>query len=451
MSVFFDKRRKRWRYEFKLKGVRHTSPYFDTRREAREAEAEKRRELKNPGPKEIIATDMVFSDLVNKRLDYLEAYDTPRHYKDVLYYARRWVHRLEDDQQWGEMLCSEITDEMILRFILNRNKETSPQTANKDLRLLRSVFKYGVDKHWIEENPAKEVDFLPVKNRKKDIPSKEDLLKLILAADPDTQDYLWTIALTLGRVGEINRLVWDDVDFEQRIVWLHTRKKKHGDEEPRPVPMHDKLLDVLGRRYERRNPEKPWVFWHRYSNSKTGEWTEGPYTYRRIMGSLCKKAGIDKPFGFHALRHLGASMMAEEGHPLPVIQRLLGHENIETTRIYLHSLGVANREAIKTFDKLDVPQGEGSDQGGQVSMPKSFWSRKVERPPFDVLMRDVEELGYRGSGRKYGVSDTTIRRWLAFYEAHKGKLSRREAGETADESDEKVLANVLAMKKRTQT
>ena len=45
---------------------------------------------------------------------------------------------------------------------------------------------------------------------------KEDVLKVITLADPGTQDYLWTIKETMGRMGEINRLSWSDVNLEER-------------------------------------------------------------------------------------------------------------------------------------------------------------------------------------------------------------------------------------------
>lgn len=38
--------------------------------------------------------------------------------------------------------------------------------------------------------------------------------------------------------------------------------------------------------------------------------------------------------------------------------------------------------------------------------------RTVVRPPQDVILKDVQELGFLGTGRKYGVSDNAIRKWL---------------------------------------
>jgi very-short-patch-repair endonuclease len=39
-------------------------------------------------------------------------------------------------------------------------------------------------------------------------------------------------------------------------------------------------------------------------------------------------------------------------------------------------------------------------------------SRKVERPSTIQLMEDISNLGYLGTGRKYGVSDNSIRKWI---------------------------------------
>lgn len=41
--------------------------------------------------------------------------------------------------------------------------------------------------------------------------------------------------------------------------------------------------------------------------------------------------------------------------------------------------------------------------------------RKVERPPVKVLLQQIKEFGYCGTGRIYGVSDNAIRKWLRAY------------------------------------
>jgi transposase-like protein len=43
--------------------------------------------------------------------------------------------------------------------------------------------------------------------------------------------------------------------------------------------------------------------------------------------------------------------------------------------------------------------------------------RKVDRPPYEQLLREIEELGYSGVGRRYGVSDNAVRKWVRWYRA----------------------------------
>lgn len=45
-------------------------------------------------------------------------------------------------------------------------------------------------------------------------------------------------------------------------------------------------------------------------------------------------------------------------------------------------------------------------------------NRKVERPPYNQLLKEIEESNYTAVGRKYGVSDNTIRKWIKYYEKY---------------------------------
>ncbi len=55
------------------------------------------------------------------------------------------------------------------------------------------------------------------------------------------------------------------------------------------------------------------------------------------MEGLCKRAGV-RHFGFHAIRHLTASILAQAGTPSITIQGILRHKKITTTEKYLHRL-----------------------------------------------------------------------------------------------------------------
>jgi hypothetical protein len=66
---------------------------------------------------------------------------------------------------------------------------------------------------------------------------------------------------------------------------------------------------------------------------------------------------------------------------------------------------------------LDTHCGKNKETLSEKSKIQSYeLKRIVERPEYEVLLKEVEESGYRATGRKYGVSDNSIRKWLRYYE-----------------------------------
>jgi integrase len=346
MSIFSEKGRG-WKFDFILNGQRHTSKYFRTKTAAKEAEAKKREELLNPAKEEVTPIAMGFSELVNLRLDHIKAYNSPKHYQDTLYSAKKWI------KLWGSLTCEQISTQVIRNYLLQRRK-VSPVVANKELRYLRSLFNYGLKEGLLGANPTDKLRFFPLEKKIRYVPGPEDIFRVIEITDQETQDYLWTMWETLGRMSEINRLTWEDVNLNSRFVILYTRKKRGGSMTPRKVAMTDRLFSILEKRYALRDQLKPWVFWHRYRSRKDGQWKEGPYIDRKkFMKTLCQKASV-KYFRFHALRHSGASIMDNNNVPLGAIQEILGHESRGTTEIYLHSLSGAAQKAMQVYERVKM-------------------------------------------------------------------------------------------------
>ncbi len=303
---------------------------------------------------ETTPTAMGFLELLNLRLDYVRVYKSQKYYLDHIYTARKLV------KEWPHLKCGEITLRMVQAYLIKRSK-VSAFTANKELRYLRALFNFGIKQGLVKANPTQGLEFMPVEKKVKYLPSKEDVAKVLLVADPDTQDYLIAIKETMARMGEINRLTWDDVDFDRKTVVLYTRKKRGGHLTPRKIPMTTRLYSMLSKRCKNRDKAMPWVFWGRHWSQKAGEFVEGPYQHRKnLMAVLCQRAGV-RHFGFHALRHFGASVMERANVPIGSIQRILGHENRTTTEIYLHSIGEAERQAMEVHERVDrMPSGEKS-------------------------------------------------------------------------------------------
>lgn len=54
-------------------------------------------------------------------------------------------------------------------------------------------------------------------------------------------------------------------------------------------------------------------------------------------------------------------------------------------------------------------------------------TRKVPRPAYDQLKADLESMSFLAVGRKYGVSDNAVRKWVRWYE----RQAEREGSSTA--------------------
>lgn len=48
--------------------------------------------------------------------------------------------------------------------------------------------------------------------------------------------------------------------------------------------------------------------------------------------------------------------------------------------------------------------------------------RKAVRPPYEQLLAEIEATNYCAVGRKYGVSDNAVRKWVRFYERERERV-----------------------------
>ena len=163
------------------------------------------------------------------------------------------------------------------------------------------------------------------------VPPEKDFWKVHAIAEGRHKVLLLTFLHTAARRGELYRLQWKDVDFGSKRIRLGTKKRQDGSMEYEWLPMTDELFYVL--LAHRQEAVNEWVF-TQPSGRRKGE----PYTENRgFPQKLCEEAGV-KPFGCHAIRHLTASILANNNVPMIAIQQILRHKKLATTERYVRGM-----------------------------------------------------------------------------------------------------------------
>lgn len=230
----------------------------------------------------------------------------------------------------------------------------SGNAANKDRKNLVAMWNWGIKYLALpRENPFQAVDRFAADKHPRYVPSEGDFWKAYDAASEADKAFLLTALHTAARRGELFRLSWPDVDFKTKTIRLGTRKTATGGMEYATLPMTSKLVSSLSA-LRARGPRSMFVFCQ-----EDGE----PYSYRiHYMERLCKRAGVPK-FGFHAIRHLSASILAREKVDIPTIQAILRHKSPTTTARYLHSLGIVENVLEGVFGEKQKAPGKITPEG----------------------------------------------------------------------------------------
>jgi integrase len=119
--------------------------------------------------------------------------------------------------------------------------ELSSGTRNRYLRILRAVFNFAVRRNYTKENPAAKIDFTQRRKKAIDIFSNETvegMLKLSLQSNLELVPYLTLGAFCGLRVasGEMSRLLWSDIQFEEKTVIIRAENAKTHRKRFVPLP-----------------------------------------------------------------------------------------------------------------------------------------------------------------------------------------------------------------------
>lgn len=274
-------------------------------------------------------------------------------------HVREFLHYLE---MHNITQLTQVTPQRTYHFINYIKSRKSPRTGtalsthsiNKIINSINSFAKYinATDKHILDITPKS----VTLNSLERSILSKDELQKLYEATFT-THKHNTTaigqrdraiIAIFYGcglRKDEGSRLNIFDIDTYKGLVFV--RKAKGNKQRYVPIaPKHlEDIKDYLenGRNWFLMNNKNSWFSRKNIKKQSTDEEAFFLSHYGKRMGSfyqrfeyLKDKAGIDKDFSTHTLRHSIATHLLQSGMKIEDIAKFLGHSSLESTQIYTH-------------------------------------------------------------------------------------------------------------------
>lgn len=149
-------------------------------------------------------------------------------------------------------------------------------------------------------------------------------LKLVIENESLRNRAIVKLLLASGcRVRELHQLTLSDINLEVRTVQVIGKGKKI-----RQVHFHDACALVLKKYIDTRVDNNPALFLNHRGNRLTVRGIQF------IIEQIGEKAELKKQLTPHSLRHTFATNLLSKGADIPFISEELGHNHLDTTRIY---------------------------------------------------------------------------------------------------------------------
>lgn len=232
---------------------------------------------------------------------------------------------------------------------LDAVKKNAPKGVHNYNRVLRAMWNKAMQWNYVKENPFEKVKLNKRQSTSPTFVTEDNLEMIVKSIDVDVvREVIITAFYTGCRLGELINLRWQDVNLKDCLITIGSSEYETKSRKQRIVPMHPKVSEVLMLKVkgkmlkEKIGPTtliplprgekllKGFVFCKSNGHRFTGDY------FSRSFKRACRKSGMDEKLHFHCLRHGAATRMILNGAPLPSVQRILGHANIQTTMIYTH-------------------------------------------------------------------------------------------------------------------
>lgn len=219
----------------------------------------------------------------------------------------------------------------------------SSQTIAHIIKLLRTLINFAVKNELSPKNTKLYFDIPKVQNTVNEYLTENQLKQYISILQEEKNTYVrafLTTALYTGmRKNAIYHLAWQDIDTTHNTIYLQAQnaKKRQADYIPLPLPVKQILKKL---------PQNDkYIFLDK--NQK-------PYAnYFQKAKEIKEKIGLPKNYRpLYMLRHNFASLLANCGTNLFIIQKLLTHNSPQMTQRYAHLNDKLLQQSSKSVSKI---------------------------------------------------------------------------------------------------
>jgi len=348
--------------------------------------------------KGIVVQDILLSELIDKVEQNLKdkvANNELSH--NTFDYYRKFHEQIRAEM--GHFLLKQITIEDIESYLKNSKKvrKRSLSTSRSEHLTWSKLFKFAVERGYAKENLMAKIA-KPKRNTKAVLQQRPIILSekqvntLINEATPYLSEIIKFLYNTGLRKGELEYLRFEDINLSAKEISIQIHydgwQPKGGTE--RIVPLNEAAYEILSKKIANRKKNQQYVF-----VSTTGKKV---YHYHSSFVKLLKRTGIaeiipkNKVKGVHMLRHSFCSYLVNEAKvPLPIVKEIMGHQDIKTTMMYVHTDEQQKQLAIRKFDYIRIfkrlrEEGKSIDETMGIIVEN-----------FDVPIQEVEDIliGYK--------------------------------------------------------
>lgn len=364
---------------FKRKDGRWCAAYFDenykrhyvygkTQTEVKKKLIEKKNEKPIKDKQGLLLQDWI--------LEFLDKYKK-NELKITTYNSYMYVYRnFIKDSKLGKTRMDKVSTDMLQKFYNGKIEDGyNSKTVREIETIINSAFNMAVKLRMAPDNPNIYTSIPKKVKYEANVLSQEEVDKIVSEAKNEELYPIIVVTVYTGmRKGEVMALKWENVDFQERKIYIKNSLCRVEDEQPdekghrharyellepktkksiRTIPMLDEVYDALMEQKKRQmsdmeNYREIYVNQGFVFADKTGNYLPQRGFMKKYHDFL-KKYGITD-IRFHDLRHTFATLLIESDVSMKVVQELLGHSTISTSMdIYTH---VSDKKKEQALGKL---------------------------------------------------------------------------------------------------